>query len=389
MQTQSTAEEADSTSCASTPSARCPWTPCSRPTPAIPARRWRWRRWSTACGSASCASIPQDPIWPNRDRFVLSAGHASMLLYSHAAPDRRQGRQPEVRDAGRAVGAAGRHQALPPARQQVPRPSGVPLDSRRRDDHRPARPGRGQQRRHGHRRPLAGRALQPPGFDDVRLQRLRPVRRRLHDGGHLGTRRPRSPATASSSNLCWIYDNNHITIEGNTALAFSDDVATRFIGYGWNVTRVGDANDLEMLARAFETFQNTTDRPTLIIVDSHIGYGAPTQAGHQRRSRRAARRGGDPADQAQLRLAGGRASSSCPTASTSTSRHGIGARGARRCATRGWSSFERVQGAVSRAGRPALPDAAPPAARRLGQGPARRSPPTPRGSPAASRPARC
>jgi len=76
-------------------------------------------------------------------------------------------------------------------------------------------------------------------------------------------------------NLCWIYDNNHITIEGNTALAFTEDVATRFIGYGWNVTRVGDANDLEMLARAFRTFQSTNDRPTLIIVDSHIGYGAP------------------------------------------------------------------------------------------------------------------
>jgi transketolase len=77
------------------------------------------------------------------------------------------------------------------------------------------------------------------------------------------------------SNLCWIYDNNHITIEGNTALAFTEDVATRFLAYGWNVTRVGDANNLETLARAFRTFQNTKDRPTLIIVDSHIGYGAP------------------------------------------------------------------------------------------------------------------
>ena len=77
------------------------------------------------------------------------------------------------------------------------------------------------------------------------------------------------------SNLCWIYDNNHITIEGNTALAFTEDVATRFLAYGWNVTRVGDANDLETLARAFRIFQNTKDRPTLIIVDSHIGYGAP------------------------------------------------------------------------------------------------------------------
>ena len=108
------------------------------------------------------------------------------------------------------------------------------------------------------------------------------------------------------ANLCWIYDNNHITIEGNTALAFSEDVATRFLGYGWNVTRVGDANDLDMLERAFTTFKNTTDRPTLIIVDSHIAYGAPnkqdTSAAH-----------GEPLgeeeirlDQAQLRLAGGR-----------------------------------------------------------------------------------
>jgi transketolase len=97
------------------------------------------------------------------------------------------------------------------------------------------------------------------------------------------------------SNLCWIYDNNRITIEGNTALTFSDDVATRFIGHGWNVTRVGDANDLEMLARAFRTFQNTHDRPTLIIVDSHIAYGAPnkqdTSAAH-----------GEPLGEQEIRL---------------------------------------------------------------------------------------
>src|SRR5947199_9971051 len=69
------------------------------------------------------------------------------------------------------------------------------------------------------------------------------------------------------SNLCWIYDNNKITIEGNTNVAFSEDVATRFLGYGWNVARVADANDLDMLDRAFKTFKSTHDRPTLIIVD--------------------------------------------------------------------------------------------------------------------------
>jgi transketolase len=72
-----------------------------------------------------------------------------------------------------------------------------------------------------------------------------------------------------------MYDHNHITLDGPASWSFSEDVATRFIGYGWNVTRVADANDLDMLARAFETFQRTTDRPTLIIVDSHIGYGSP------------------------------------------------------------------------------------------------------------------
>jgi transketolase len=98
------------------------------------------------------------------------------------------------------------------------------------------------------------------------------------------------------SNLCWIYDNNRITIEGHTDLAFSDDVATRFIGYGWNVLRVGDANDLEMLSRVFNTFHATHDRPTLIIVDSHIGYGAPhkqdTSAAH-----------GEPLGEEEVRLA--------------------------------------------------------------------------------------
>jgi transketolase len=79
------------------------------------------------------------------------------------------------------------------------------------------------------------------------------------------------------ANLCWIYDNNQITIEGDTALAFTEDVATRFIGLGWNVTRVGDANDLAMLPRAFDTFRAEPRRPTLIIVDSHIGYGSSKQ----------------------------------------------------------------------------------------------------------------
>ena len=82
--------------------------------------------------------------------------------------------------------------------------------------------------------------------------------------GHLGL-----------DNLCWVYDNNHITIEGNTRIAFTEDVAARFLGYGWNVLRVGDANDIDRIEHALEVFRQTKGRPTFIILDSHIGYGSP------------------------------------------------------------------------------------------------------------------
>ena len=89
----------------------------------------------------------------------------------------------------------------------------------------------------------------------------------------------------AARNLCWIYDNNHITIEGNTALAFSDDVATRFIGYGWNVTRVGDANDLEMLERAFRTFKQHRRPPDADHRRQPHRLRRAAQAGHQRGAR--------------------------------------------------------------------------------------------------------
>ena len=107
-------------------------------------------------------------------------------------------------------------------------------------------------------------------------------------------------------NLCWFYDSNRITIEGHTDLAFSDDVAARFLAYGWNVERVGDVNDQERLAQAIENFRRTDDAPTLIIVESHIGLWRAAQARHQRSPRRAAWRRGDTSCQAELWLAGGR-----------------------------------------------------------------------------------
>jgi transketolase len=103
--------------------------------------------------------------------------------------------------------------------------------------------------------------------------------------GHLGL-----------DDLCWIYDNNHISIEGNTRITFTEDVAARFLGYHWNVLRVGDANDLERIEDALAVFRKTEGRPTLIILDSHIGYGSPnkidTAAAH-----------GEPLGEDEVRLA--------------------------------------------------------------------------------------
>jgi len=217
---------------------------------------------------------PQDPVWPNRDRFVLSIGHASMLLYSllHLT---------EVRAVSKDYETLGE--------------VSVPLDAirsfRQLDSRCPGHPeyrwtsgvetttgplGQGAATSVG--MAIASRWLAArynrPGFDlfDFNVYAL------CGDGCMMEGISSEAASLAGHlrlSNLCWIYDNNHITIEGNTALTFTEDVATRFLGYGWNVTRVGDANDLERLANAFRTFRNTKDRPTLIIVDSHIGYGAP------------------------------------------------------------------------------------------------------------------
>jgi transketolase len=220
---------------------------------------------------------PQDPVWPNRDRFVLSMGHASMLLYSllHLT---------EVRAVNKDYETVGE--------------VSVPLDSiktfRQLDSRCPGHPeyrwtsgvetttgplGQGVATSVG--MASAGQWLAArynrPGFEklfDFNVYAM------CGDGCMMEGISNEAASLAGHlrlSNLCWIYDNNHITIEGNTSLAFSDDVATRFIGYGWNVTRVGDANDLDMLGRAFDTFLSTKDRPTLIIVDSHIGYGAPNK----------------------------------------------------------------------------------------------------------------
>jgi len=218
---------------------------------------------------------PQDPVWPNRDRFVLSIGHASMLLYSllHLTGVRAVSKDYET------LGELSVPlDALKTFRQLNSRCPGHPEYRWTSGVETTTGPlGQGVATSVGMaaaRQWLSAR-YHRPGFEDLFDFNVYAL---CGDGCMMEGISSEAASLAGHwrlSNLCWIYDNNHITIEGNTALAFTEDVATRFIAYGWNVTRVGDANDLQMLARAFRTFQNTKDRPTLIIVDSHIGYGAP------------------------------------------------------------------------------------------------------------------
>jgi transketolase len=217
---------------------------------------------------------PEDPPWPNRDRFVLSNGHASMLLYAmlHLA-------------GVRAVGAD----------EQVLKELAVPMEEIKRfrqlGSKTPGHPeshitsgvetttgplGQGVGNSVG--MAIAGKWLAAnfnrPNFAvfDYNVYAM------CSDGDLMegvGGEAASLAGHLQLSNLCWIYDHNHITLDGPADWSFSEDVMTRFVGYGWNVTRVADANDLAMLGRAFATFLKTTDRPTLIVVDSHIGYGSP------------------------------------------------------------------------------------------------------------------
>jgi transketolase len=219
---------------------------------------------------------PQDPIWPNRDRFVLSNGHASMLLWSalHLS-------------GTRAVNAD---------YERLGEPS-VTLDDIRRfrqiDSKAPGHPeyhwvsgvetttgplGQGVATSVGMavaEKWLASRYNQP-GFEifDYNIYAV------CGDGclmEGIGSEAASLAGHLGLDNLCWIYDNNHITIEGNTKLAFTEDVAARFLAYGWNVLRVGDANDIERIEHALDIFRETKGRPTFIVLDSHIGYGSPNK----------------------------------------------------------------------------------------------------------------
>src|SRR5215475_3048076 len=238
---------------------------------------------------------PKDPIWPNRDRFVLSNGHASMLLWSmlyltgtqavdaeyerlgHPAvtlEDIKRFRQLDSKAPGHPEyhWTSGVEATTGPLGQGVATSVGMAIGEKW----------------------LANR-YNREGFDvfDYRIYAI------ADDGCMMEGVASETASLAGHlqlDNLCWIYDNNHITIEGSTSLAFTEDIAARFLGYGWNVLRVGDANDIGRIQHALTVCAQTKGRPTFIILDSHIAYGAPhlqdTAAAH-----------GEPLGDEEIRLA--------------------------------------------------------------------------------------
>ena len=214
---------------------------------------------------------PADPIWPNRDRFVLSAGHASMLLYSLLFLTEVQAVDPDYETVGKpAVSLADiesfrQLDSRAPGHPEYRWTSGVetttgPLGQGIATSVGMAIASKWQGARFG--ADLFDFDVYAIAGDGCLMEGVSNEAASI--AGHL-----------KLDNLCWIYDNNHITIDGKTRIAYDDDAAARFMGYGWNVTRVGDANDTELLAKAFEEYKAEEGRPTLIVVDSHIGWGSP------------------------------------------------------------------------------------------------------------------
>ncbi|MDY0885143.1 transketolase [Dongia soli] len=238
---------------------------------------------------------PKDPIWPNRDRFVLSNGHASMLLWSvlHLTGTMAVNAEYEILGKPSVTLDDIRHfrqlESKAPGHPEYHLVSGVETTTG------PLGQGIATSVGMAIARKWLGSRYNRSGFEvfDYNIYAV------CGDGclmegvgseaaslaGHLGL-----------DDLCWIYDNNHISIEGSTRIAFTEDVAARFLGYHWNVLRVGDANDLERIEDALAVFRKTKGRPTLIILDSHIGYGSPnkidTAAAH-----------GEPLGEDEIRLA--------------------------------------------------------------------------------------
>jgi len=237
---------------------------------------------------------PADPTWPNRDRFVLSAGHASMLLYAtlHLTGVRAVNAQGRVTND-----PAVSMEEIKRFRQIDSRTPGHPESHLTTGVETTTGPlGQGAGNSVG--MAIAGKWLAEnfnrPGFDIFNFN----VYAICGDGDLMEGVASEAASLAGHlklSNLCWIYDNNRVTLDGPAEWSFSEDVMTRFKGYGWNVAQVTDANDLDLLARGYDNFLKSKDRPTLIVVDSHIGYGSP----HKQDSYEAH---GEPLGEAEVKL---------------------------------------------------------------------------------------
>jgi transketolase len=217
---------------------------------------------------------PAGPLWPNRDRFVLSNGHASMMLYSmlHLAGVKEATRDGKITDQ-----SAVSMEEIKRFRQIDSKTPGHPESHITTGVETTTGPlGQGCGNSVG--MAIASKWLAAnynrPGHEIFDFN----VYAMCGDGDIMEGVACEAASLAGHlnlSNLCWIYDHNSVTLDGPASASFSEDVMTRFVGLGWNVTRVSDANDLEMLGRAYDEFLKTVDRPTLIVVDSHIGYGSP------------------------------------------------------------------------------------------------------------------
>jgi transketolase len=226
---------------------------------------------------------PQNPIWPNRDRFVLSNGHASMLLWSVLYLTRTQAVNAEYETVGKPSVTLDDIKHFRQLGSKAPGHPEYHLTSGVEATTGPL--GQGISMSVGMaiaRKWLASR-YNKPGVDvfDYNIYTV------CGDGDLMegvGSEAASLAGHLGLDDLCWIYDNNHITIDGKTKITFTEDVAARFAAYQWNVLHITDANDLESIADALATFRKTEGRPTLIILDSHIGYGSPhkvdTSAAH-------------------------------------------------------------------------------------------------------------
>jgi transketolase len=217
---------------------------------------------------------PQDPIWANRDRFVLSNGHASMLLWSILHLTKTQAVDAEYETLGQPSVTMNDIRRFRQIDSKAPGHPEYHLVSGVEATTGPLGQGVANSVGMALARKWLGVRYNRPGFEifDYNIYAV------CGDGCMMEGISSEAASLAGHlklDNLCWIYDNNHITIEGSTRIAFTEDIAARFLGYDWNVLRVGDANDTQRIQHALETFRQTKGRPTFIILDTHIGYGSP------------------------------------------------------------------------------------------------------------------